>query len=190
MKTRSIFSLLSAITFVTMVTACDPTPNRENTTEVAEDQNEEVVTDNLEDESEFLVEAASGGLYEIEMAKLAQQKAQSQEVKDLANRLLEDHTQANEKLKQLATSKGINVPAAMGDEEQRKYNQFSEMATEEFDEDYIEQMVKDHKDDISEFEEAAEDLDDPDVKAFASSTLPALKEHLSIAEQLEENVNM
>jgi len=190
MKTRSFFSILGAITFVTMVTACDPTPNRENTTDVAEDQNEETVGENLEDESEFLVEAASGGLYEVEMAKLAQQKAQLQEVKDLAARILEDHTQANEKLNQLATSKGISVPPAMGDEEQRKYDKFSEMEADGFDEDYIEQMVQDHKNDISDFEEAGEELDDPDVKAFASRTLPTLKEHLSIAEQLEEKVDM
>ena len=190
MKTRSFISLLSAITFVTMVTACDPTPNRENTTETAEDQNEETVSDDLEDESEFLVEAASGGLYEVEMAKLAQQKAQSQAIKDLAARILEDHTQANEKLNQLAASKGISVPPAMGDEEQRKYDQFSEMEAEGFDEDYVEQMVQDHRDDIRDFEEAAEELDDPDVKTFASSTLPALREHLSMAEQLEENVDM
>lgn len=190
MKKRSIFSISCAITFVTMITACDPTPNRENSTDVAEDQNEETVGENLEDESEFLVEAASGGLYEVEMAKLAQQKAKSQEVKDFANHLLENHSKANEKLKQLASSKGINVPTAMGDEEQRKYNQFSEKETEDFDEDYIEQMVQDHKKDVSDFEEASEDLDDPDVKAFASTTLPTLKEHLGQAEQLEEKVDM
>ncbi len=189
MKTRSIFSILSAIAFVTMVTACDPTPNREDTSETAEDQNEETVSENLEDESEFLVEAASGGLYEVEMAKLAQQKATSQEVKDLATHILEDHTAANDKLNQLAASKGISVPSAMADEEQRKFNQFNEMEAGEFDEDYIEQMVKDHKDDISDFEEAAQNLDDADVKSFASSTLPALKEHLSMAEQLEEKVD-
>ena len=189
MKTRSFFSILSAGVFVTMITSCDPTPNRENTTEVAEDQNEETVGENLEDESEFLVEAASGGMYEVEMAKLAQQRAKTQQVKDFANRLVEDHTKANEKLKQLAASKGITVPAAMGDEEQRKFNNFRDKETEDFDEEYIEQMVKDHKDDVKDFEDAANDLDDPDVKSFASTTLPTLKEHLSMAEQLEEQVD-
>lgn len=190
MKKRSIFSIFGAITFVTMITACDPTPNRENTTDTAEDQNEEIVGENLEDESEFLVEAASGGMYEVEMAKLAQQKATSQEVKDFANHLVEDHTKANEKLKQLAASKNITVPTAMGDEEQRKFNQFQDNETEGFDEEYIKQMVQDHKKDVEDFEEAAQDLDDPDVKSFASSTLPTLKGHLSMAEQLEEKVDM
>ena len=189
MKTRSIFSILSAIAFVSMITACDPTPNRENTTDVAEDQNEETVGENLEDESEFLVEAASSGLYEVEMAKLAQQRATTQQVKDFANRIVEDHTKANENLKQLAASKNITVPAAMGDEEQRKFNDFRDKEMDDFDEEYIEQMVKDHKDDVDDFEEAAEDLDDADVKSFASSTLPTLQEHLRMAEQLEESVD-
>ncbi len=189
MRTKPIFYFLGFFMLGTIMYACNSNPNQESSTEVAEERNEGI-SDDLEDESEFLIEAASGGLYEVEAAKLAQQKATSQEIKDLAAKIEADHSQANQKLQALATSKGIAIPSTLGDEEQKKLDELNKEEVSDFDEDYMEQMVKDHKSDVDAFEKAAKNLDDPDVKSFASTVLPTLKEHLNMAEQMEDKKDM
>ncbi len=134
-----------------------------------------------------MIEAASGGMYEVELGKLARQKAQTQAVKDFAPQMVTDHGKANEQLKALASAKGITLPATISDKHQKDYDNFTEKEAADFDKDYIDQMVKDHKKDVNAFEKAAKNLDDPDVKAFASNTLPTLKEHLTMAEQIQES---
>lgn len=168
--------------------SCGNKAGQEDSTEVAEEQNEEVLGNKAEDDAEFAVEAANGGLMEVELGTLALTKASSPEVKKFAQMMVDQHTQANNELKSLAQQKNITLPTVMGDGHQRKYDNLKDKTGAEFDKDYMDLMVKDHKEDIDEFEDMAEDGRDPEIKAWASSKVATLRQHLQEAERVQEVV--
>src|SRR5690606_10202521 len=92
-------------------------------------------------------------------------------------------------LKSIAQQKNITLPATLGDKEQDKMEKLQEKSGKNFDEEYIDLMVKDHKKAINKFEKQADNGEDPEIKSFASSTLPELKKHLQMAERIQENLN-
>jgi putative membrane protein len=159
---------------------------RQDSAEGAEDQNEETVDNKTEDDAEFAVEAADAGMLEVQLGTMALTKASSPEVKQFAQKMVDDHTNANNELKALAQQKNITLPATMGNEHQRKYDNFNDKTGAEFDKEYIDQMVKDHKEAIDEFEDQAEEGNDPELKSWASSKLAALRQHLTEAERIQE----
>ncbi len=187
---------LSIMALGGLLFACDPTPNREDTKETTEDQNEERieatssgnVADKKEDDAEFLVEAASGGMLEVQLANLALQKASSPQVKEFARMMIEDHGKANNELKALAASKNVTLPTALIDKHQKILNDLQNEKGADFDKKYVNEMVSDHKDDVDEFEEESKDANDPDVRAFAAKTLPTLKKHLQHIEQMDDRM--
>lgn len=178
-------SILMAATVVAF-TNCNNNKT-EDSKEVAEEQNEaKLDTTALEDDSEFAVAAADGGLMEVQLGELAQKNAASADVKKFGEMMMKDHSKAGEELKTLASSKNITLPAMLSDEKQKKYDDLAKKKGAEFDKAYISFMVDDHKEDISEFEDAAKDAKDPDVKAWAESKLPTLKHHLEMAEAIDK----
>ena len=132
----------------------------------------------------FVQKAAEGGAAEVQMAQLAQSKASSQAVKDLANKLVADHTKANDNLKPLATKDNITWPTGLSAKDQAEYNKLQALSGAEFDREYAKMMLSDHRKDVSEFEKQSTRGGDADLKAFATKTLPTLKEHLQMAESL------
>jgi putative membrane protein len=186
MKRRFLCFTMSAL-MLTLV-SCGNKGGQEDSTEVAEEQNEESLGNKAEDDAEFAVEAADGGLLVVQLGTLALTKASSPEVKKFAQMMVDQHTQANNELKSLAQQKNITLPTVMGDEHQRKYDNLKDKTGADFDKEYMDLMVKDHKDDIDEFEEMAEDGKDPEIKAWASSKVPALRQHLQEAERVQELV--
>ena len=139
-------------------------------------------------ERKFIEAAAMGGMAEVEMGKLAQQKGSSQPVKDFGARMAQDHGKANEELKALATSKGIQLPGGIDAEHQHKMERMQKLSGADFDKAYMKDMLADHKKDVSEFRKQAKSAKDQDLKAFASKTLPTLEEHLKLAQQTEKAV--
>jgi putative membrane protein len=148
----------------------------------AKKENEKKLEGSMEKESEFAVMAADGGMLEVQAGKLAQSNASSDKVKDLANHMVMDHTQANQELKQLASKKNITLPSQLSDKAQKKYDELSKLQGTEFDKEYAKQMVSDHKKDIELFEKEAEKGKDTELKNWAASKQPTLKHHLSMAE--------
>jgi putative membrane protein len=136
----------------------------------------------------FLSEAARGGMMEVRLGEVAKQKATSQSVRDFAQRMITDHSKANDELRQLAASKGAVIPSEMSHHENATIERFDKLSGREFDKEYAEHMVKDHKKDVKEFEEASRDATDPDLKAFAQKTLGTLREHLRMAMDTEASV--
>jgi putative membrane protein len=136
----------------------------------------------------FAKEAAVDNIAEVELATLAQEKASSDQVRQYAARLRRDHQQANEKLKALASQKGVPLPSEMDAKHKREKDRLTKMKASDFDRAYIDTMVKEHKEDVREFEKEAEKGKDADLKAFAAETLPTLREHLQQAEQLQTTV--
>lgn len=127
---------------------------------------------------DFVADAATGGMMEVELGNLAQQKAKNQRVKDFGKMMVDDHTQANNNLKDIASRKNITVPAAITDDQKKEMDKLSKKSGADFDKAYVDMMVEDHKKDIAAFKKATGNVGDNDIKNFATSTLPTLQKHL------------
>lgn len=141
-----------------------------------------------EQDAKFAVAAANGGMAEVELGQLAQQKAANAKVKDFGGMMVNDHSKANVELKALAKSKGITLPAAVDAEEQKVKDELSAKSGADFDKAYVSNMIDDHKKDIKEFEDASKNCKDADLKAFAVKTLPTLKMHLDAIQKIHDGM--
>jgi len=129
-------------------------------------------------DAKFYRDAAEGGMAEVAMGSLAQQKAQSPSVKEFGAQMVKDHSAANEKLKALAQSKNITLPANPSVAEMEAKSKLQVLSGQSFDKSYIKGMIQDHEEDIAVFKKEAASGHDPDARAFASATLPTLEAHL------------
>lgn len=134
----------------------------------------------------FLAEAAQGGLAEVELGKLAAEKATRPDVKAFGQHMVDDHSKANADLRTLADSRGLTVPSDIGAKEAALKKKLEGLSGAAFDKAYVSEMVKDHEHDVAAFERHTRKGHDPDVTAFASRTLPTLKEHLARIEALSK----
>lgn len=191
MKKRTVLYLLamSCLTFQACnsnkKTTDDSVQNAENVNETKEDQGS-----GAEDEdSKFAVKAASGGLLEVALGKLAQEKGQNPQVKEFGAQMVKDHEKANEELKALATLKNITIPTTPGEDQQKDMDEISKLSGAEFDKKYISYMKDDHEEDVSEFKKAAQDAKDPSIKEFAAKTLPTLQMHLDMVTAIDKKLN-
>jgi putative membrane protein len=132
----------------------------------------------------FVVQAAEGGMAEVELGKVAQQKGASDAVKQFGERMVADHGKANKELQSLATKLGVTVPAKLSEKHQSDMQKLSKLSGSEFDREYASHMVMDHEKTVSLFETQAKQGDTPELKAFAAKTLPVLQEHLKMARGL------
>ena len=158
--------------------------------EVAKDMNDEKFdSTNIEDDTKFAVAAADGGLLEVKLGELAQLNGSSAKVKEFGKKMVEDHGKANTELKDLAAKKNISLPISLSDNNLEKYNDLAKKKGNDFDDAYAEFMVKDHKEDISDFKKEAEKGNDPEIRAWAGGKLSTLEHHLQMAEAAEEMVD-
>jgi putative membrane protein len=137
----------------------------------------------------FVKEAADGGLAEVELGQLAADKASSPEVREFAQRMVKDHSQANDQLKQIAMKKGMTLPDSPSKKNQATKEKLSKLSGDAFDRAYMADMVKDHKKDVAAFQQESTNGQDPDVKQFASETLPTLKDHLKQAQSVSPKMS-
>lgn len=132
----------------------------------------------------FIRKAAEGGLAEVQLGQLAQQQGSSEAVKRFGERMVTDHSAANDKLMSVAQSLNVQVPTTLSKKDQRELDKLQSLHGAAFDKAYARAMRTDHRTDIREFEHEAKHGTDPQVKQFADTTLPTLKEHLALAEKL------
>lgn len=135
----------------------------------------------------FVMEAAMGGLMEVELGRLAAQQGTSEAVKQFGQRMVDDHSKANQELMTLASSKGMTLPTTLDEKHQKDVTKLSAMTGAEFDRAYAKEMLSDHNKDVKEFERQSNRGGDPDIRAFAAKTLPTLREHLQMARMLPGN---
>jgi putative membrane protein len=126
-----------------------------------------------EKDKTFMKKAAKGGMMEVTMGKVAEQNAQSDDVKSFGKRMVTDHGKANDELKSIASKKGVQLPSR---EHTGKWTS---------DKDYMDMMVKDHEKDLAEFKEEASSGSDPDLKKFADDTAKIVQEHLDLAKEIQ-----
>jgi putative membrane protein len=129
----------------------------------------------------FVMKVAKGGMAEVELGKLAAEKASTDQVKKFGQRMVDDHSKANDELKALATSKSVTLPSEIGPEEKALRDRLMKLSGPAFDQAYMKAMVSDHVKDVNEFKMEAKSGKDPEVKAWAAKTLPTLEEHLKMA---------
>ena len=135
-------------------------------------------------DSTFVKKAARGGLAEVELGKLATEKASSEDVKKFGQRMVDDHGKANDQLKQVASEEHITLPEGLSAKDKATKDRLEKLSGAQFDRAYMRDMVKDHRQDVAEFEHASKSAHDPAVKSFATQTLPTLQDHLKEAERI------
>jgi putative membrane protein len=132
----------------------------------------------------FMKKAARGGVAEVEFGRLATAKASNADVKKFGQRMVDDHNKANDQLKQVASDKRVELPQALRAKDKVTKESLEKLSGDEFDRAYMSSMVKDHKQDVAEFERESKAAHDPALKDFVTQTLPTLREHLKEAEKL------
>jgi putative membrane protein len=140
-------------------------------------------------DSKFVKEAAVGGMEEVQLGQLAAQKASDPDVKNFGQKMVDDHSKANDQLKQLAAQKGITVPSTLPASKQKDVDKLSKLSGAAFDKAYVKMMVDDHKKDVAEFKKTSTSAKDADVKSFASTTLPTLQDHLKMIEDIHSRMS-
>ncbi|MEO8770078.1 MAG: DUF4142 domain-containing protein [Ferruginibacter sp.] len=180
-------SSISADTSAARMDAKDNSTNKmENDTSKMVTASNRTVT--AKDVVDFVHEAGTGGMMEVELGNYAALHAQSQRVKDFGTMMATDHTAANNELKSMAMSNSIEVPAALKADQQMHVDMLKKKSGKDFDKAYMDMMVNDHKTDISEFKKASGNLSDASYKAFAMKTLPVLEKHLDSAQAIHKSM--
>jgi putative membrane protein len=136
--------------------------------------------------SSFLVKAADGGMTEVRLGELAQQKASNKMVKDYGTMLIHDHSAANDKVKALAAQRNVTLPDGPGNDNQEKIDKLAKRTGKDFDKAFMDAMQSDHKKDIDMFKDASGKVNDADIKSFVDNTLPTLQMHLDSANAIRK----
>lgn len=140
------------------------------------------------DDRAFLEKAAVGGKAEVELGQLAQEKAQSDDVKQFAQRIVTDHSQANSELLSMGDKMSLTLPTALDDQHQKEKDRLSKLNGAKFDKEYMKRMVEDHQKDVNEFQNESQSAVNSDVKNFASKNLPTLQQHLDLAKGIQSKL--
>jgi putative membrane protein len=135
------------------------------------------------DDAEFVKIAASDGMHEVALGKIAEGKAKTEPVKSFAERMVKDHTKIGEDLKKAASSAGIPLPEMMSEKDQKHVEHFQSYKGTNFDGDYMKHMISDHEAAVALFTKASQEAKNPAIKDFAAKTLPTVQEHLKLAKK-------
>lgn len=131
---------------------------------------------------------AQGDMAEVAAGKVAAEKAASPEVKKFGEHMVEEHTQMLEEGKKVAEAKGVKPPASADKKHQAALKKLESLSGEQFDRQFMAQMVKDHEDALKLAEKTAKDAKDPQLKAHAQKGAPHIKEHLAQARKLQASL--
>ncbi len=128
---------------------------------------------------EFYKAAATNGMAEVELAKLAQEKSKTPEVKDFAAMMMKDHTAANNKLKAIATANDVTLPDDTTLMQKATKKKLEMQGADDFDDAYVKNQIKAHEDTVALLKKQIDGGEDADAKKFAAETLPTVEEHLA-----------
>jgi putative membrane protein len=204
MRQKSFISLAAAALLLMLVTGCkkeepntDTTASTDTGVTATDTSGSTSTTDTTvtttaaasstplsDDDKKFAMKAAEGGMGEVNLGGLAASKATNADVKTFGQRMQTDHGKAGDDLKQLATSKGLDLPTAINAETQKTSDELSKKSGAAFDKAYMEDMVKDHDMDVAEFKKAQKSVKDADLKAWIDKTLPVIEDHQKMAHDL------
>jgi putative membrane protein len=132
----------------------------------------------------FITSAAEANLAEIDMAKMVGQKATDPAVKDFANRMVTDHTQASQNLASVAEMNGVKLPTEASAAERNQKSELEKLSGAQLNDAYLRDELQGHKETISAFESEIEHGQNQEAKNYAEQTLPTLQDHIRIAENV------
>lgn len=182
MNNTRIFNAICGLAFLMLIASCGT--KKEDSTEIAEEQNEERFEDrDIEKDADFVVNTVASNYAEIKLAQLAKDKATDAKVKDMADMLEKDHTRILNELKAYANKKGISVPLEESTEAQKDYEQLAEKTGGDFDEKWCETLEDKHEKSINKFEARLDKTEDPELKDWITATLPGLRTHLEMLKE-------
>jgi putative membrane protein len=171
------------------VSSCNNDEKKTDTTEVATQQNEKKEdTTKVDNDSDFAVDAANGGMYEVKMGQLAQKNGSSAQVKELGKMMEMDHSKANDELKAWAAKYNVTLPADMNQDKMDKYNEMAAKKGADFDKAYASAMVDDHETDIKKFQKEGDDGKNAELKTWAAGKVPTLQHHLEMSKAANDAV--
>ncbi len=186
MKTKLVIGLLACGLMFNI--ACEPGAQQDDPVDRAQERTEE--TGYIDDQtSEVLTETASLNMMNMELSRIAEERAVTPEVKQLAQEIAESHREINQELEALAQKEPIVLPEQMSSEHQDKINDVVDNQGIDFDKEYVNEIKNIHQDKIDEYENLARETDNPEIREFALSTLPKLRMHHEKAERLEEQLD-
>lgn len=139
-------------------------------------------------DKKFVEKAMQGGMAEVELGKLATEKAASSDVKDFGQKMVDDHTKLNEQMKPIAEELGVTAPTELSAKEQALKTKLSGLSGAAFDRAYMDAMVADHKDDDKEFKGEETSAKDPKVRDAATQGEPVIAQHLQMAQDLQKKL--
>ena len=139
-------------------------------------------------DSMFVMNAAIGGMMEVDGGNVAAQNADNQRVKDFGSMMVTDHSKANDDLKNVVSSKGRTLPTSLPKDKQKMIDAMKNMKGKAFDNHYVSMMLEDHQKDVAEFKKESTKADDPDLKTWITNTLPVLQKHLDSIQAIKKSV--
>lgn len=190
MKTNSMLKTTAVLLLcVTVITACAPSANKDDSAELAKDMNDATLTDRDEEkDADFLVNTLASTYAQIELSKLALGKSNDTGVKEIAALLEKDHTKILNELKAYGDKNGIAIPVTETDEATKDRNDLAAKDVSDFDKKWCNEVADDHKKTINRLEARLDKTEDMELKNWISATLPSLRSHLQMIEQHEARV--
>ncbi|UWZ86024.1 DUF4142 domain-containing protein [Occallatibacter riparius] len=165
-------------------------PNQTSMPSQAPDAGPSTSAQNMADTS-FVSEAMQGNMAEVQLAQLAQQKSQSQDVKQYAAKLANDHSQMNQKwFGPVAKQMNVNEPKGPSKKDKKLIEKLQGLNGDEFDKEYLTAMLKDHQDDLKKFKQEADGTQDPNLKQIATQGSTVISQHLQLAQQIAKAHNI
>ena len=136
----------------------------------------------------FAQKAAEGGMAEVKLGQLAEQKGTNPAVRDFAKRMVQDHSKSETDLQNTASRENMALPTGIDKDDQATYDRLSKLSGDAFDRAYAHDMVKDHTKDVADFQKEVKDGHDEAIKNYAAQTVPTLESHLEMARRMEQTV--
>jgi putative membrane protein len=138
----------------------------------------------------FVSKAMQGGLAEVQLGQLTLQKSSNPQVKEFAQRMIDDHTKLNDQMKPVAQQVGVTVPDQISKNDRKTIAKLQALSGSAYDQAYIKDMVKDHKQDLNEFQMEASSGQDQTVKDAANQGSKVIAQHLQMAQQMAKDQNV
>ncbi len=169
----------------TLTTSCS---QNKDAKEMAEETNEQNLTNKEEKGAEHLVDAYSGNLFEIRSSENAALNASTAEVKKIATMMVEAHSKMNQDVEALANTKGVTLPTDLTDDQRKEIEKLTEKTGIDYDKAYISKMKDKHEDAVKMLEKISEKCDDAEIKAWAQKILPDVSSHLEMVKTADDNL--
>ncbi|MEJ2614252.1 MAG: DUF4142 domain-containing protein [Ignavibacteriaceae bacterium] len=143
-------------------------------------------TSKVVQDSSFLYEAAQGGMMMVQLGEIAEKEAHNKSIRDFAKMMINDHSKINDELKDLAQQNQIKLPDSLSKNKQDKINDLEKLSGRRFEKQYVDLMAEDHKNDVAKFKDESQNAASPEVRQWASKTLPTLQKHLEKIKEIRK----